>query len=475
MRQKLNDACALANRQRQAKNVLRRKLMVECKGERERFEKILERTRRKIQHRKNIRRKKNEKKFMSCRLKQERQKIQDEIPSAAWEMVKDLNIFEREKVEPEPLKGPMVCSTDLELSKEEIAFLTKGSKFMLRNKLDRTEYNTEIEKVIAKQSYGACEDEDEMELTGEKRDKSIEKKIEKVETESRLIYNKENKLLDMGNLRASDYKFNRFIHLPRPEKAEKETLHDIRRRVMRKVFDNLTKDDTKKRKTDERKREKEKVDSNLTREEEIGLKRLKKRVKEGDVIITETDKSKKFCVMKKDQYILSGQKHTAKDSVVTIEQARKIQKIVNGHSGWLANIFQYGENWHHSERVVSSMIDNSESIAPLYLLIKDHKNWSETSGEPPPSRPVCSGNSGMNKQLSEIVSHILESLAHSIEGADIDSTGELLLEIRELNKRREKKSCEEIPGEMNIRSKREEKKMKRENSVKTLRERELKN
>ena len=140
-------------------------------------------------------------------------------------------------------------------------------------------------------------------------------------------------------------------------------------------------------------------------------------------------------------------KHNGKDKVVSVERARKIHKSVNGHSKWLANIFQYGIIWRQSDRVLNSMMDHSESIAPLYLLIKDHKGWTENSGEAPPSRPVCSGNSGMNKHLSEIVSHVLEPLAHSIDGADIESTGELLHEIRELNKKRKEDKCCEIEKE----------------------------
>ena len=53
------------------------------------------------------------------------------------------------------------------------------------------------------------------------------------------------------------------------------------------------------------------------------------------------------------------------------------------------------------------MTENSESVAPLYLLIKDQKGWTEDSNAPPPSRPVCSGNRGFNKHLSELVSLIL--------------------------------------------------------------------
>ena len=61
------------------------------------------------------------------------------------------------------------------------------------------------------------------------------------------------------------------------------------------------------------------------------------------------------------------------------------------------------------------MLDGSESVAPLYLLIKDHKGWLESSNTPPPSRPVCSRIRGFNKHLSELVSPILEPITHLIK------------------------------------------------------------
>ena len=79
------------------------------------------------------------------------------------------------------------------------------------------------------------------------------------------------------------------------------------------------------------------------------------------------------------------------------------------------------------------MTGRGEVVAPLYLLIKDHKGWSFEGGTPPPSRPVCSGNKGFNRHISEILSLILEPLGHAIGGQDIDSTGGLLAAIGDLN------------------------------------------
>ena len=160
------------------------------------------------------------------------------------------------------------------------------------------------------------------------------------------------------------------------------------------------------------------------------MKSLKSRVQSGELVLTETDKSKRFCLLTKSQYESLGAKHIMKDEEITPIQLSKLQRVVNMHSEWLAMIFNVGENWNQNDRVSSSMQDWSESVAPLYLLIKDHKGWSEETGTPPPSRPVCSGNRGFNKHLSELVSLILEPLSHAMEGGDVNSTGAFLDQVK---------------------------------------------
>ena len=46
--------------------------------------------------------------------------------------------------------------------------------------------------------------------------------------------------------------------------------------------------------------------SNLTESEINGMRSLKARVKSGEIVITETDKSKRFSILTKEQYRKSG-------------------------------------------------------------------------------------------------------------------------------------------------------------------------
>ena len=57
--------------------------------------------------------------------------ILKDIPSNISEIVKETTIFQSD-LTPEPADGPMVCDSKISLSPEEIAFLKRGPRYMLR-------------------------------------------------------------------------------------------------------------------------------------------------------------------------------------------------------------------------------------------------------------------------------------------------------------------------------------------------------
>ena len=72
-----------------------------------------------------------------------------------------------------------------------------------------------VKKMITKQTLGSLNEEDEdIEDKGNAEDRKLDERIRKEEARMRMAYDKTTKGLDLGNLRASDYKFNKFIHLP---------------------------------------------------------------------------------------------------------------------------------------------------------------------------------------------------------------------------------------------------------------------
>ena len=100
----------------------------------------------------------------------------------------------------------------------------------------------------------------------------------------------------------------------------------------------------------------------------------------------------------------------------------------------LCKVFTIGEAHKHIDRVRSLKITLSLSVAPMYLLFKDHKGWSLETGTPPPSRPVVSAGSGQNDHMSEIISNLLEPVVKTWAGGmEKESTGDVLALIDEIN------------------------------------------
>ena len=87
--------------------------------------------------------------------------------------------------------------------------------------------------------------------------------------------------------------------MPKAESVDRESKHEVRRNMMLEVFSKAT------RKKFNNKGEKgmnKKIESNLSKLEQDGLKSLQKRVNNNEIIVTETDKSRRFCVLTVTQY-----------------------------------------------------------------------------------------------------------------------------------------------------------------------------
>ena len=175
--------------------------------------------------------------------------------------------------------------------------------------------------------------------------------------------------------------------------------------------------------------------SNLTENEERGLSSLTKRINNGEIMVATSDKSGRFVVLKTEQYIRSGLKHTTQDQEIGPEELKRIQTVLNSHTKWLKNIFNIGATWGHEDRFAKNLTEGGEQACPMSCLIKDHKGWRFSDTTPdPPSRPVIAGNCGINRCLSELLSLVIEPITSRMNGDAIDSTGDMLGKIHKLNK-----------------------------------------
>ena len=74
---------------------------------------------------------------------------------------------------------------------------------------------------------------------------------------------------------------------------------------------------------------------------------MKKRVADGKIIVCQTDKSGRLCVMPMELYIEAGEgdTHVSKDMVLNDKFVRGTQKKLNGHVSMWIKCLNMGGNW----------------------------------------------------------------------------------------------------------------------------------
>ena len=171
---------------------------------------------------------------------------------------------------------------------------------------------------------------------------------------------------------------------------------------------------------------------NLSNKENAALKKLQKRIKNNEVVVTPTDKSGRFSIMTHKQYIEAGNVHTIKDCPISWDGVRYLKNQVNSHMWWLARIWSYSKHTD-PDRMLNNLTVAGIDLPEMYLLTKDHKQWSVDSKKPVPTRPVLSGNCAINTHLSEMISELVEPMVLESNGAEVQSSEEVLAALDEIN------------------------------------------
>ena len=121
-------------------------------------------------------------------------------------------------------------------------------------------------------------------------------------------------------------------------------------------------------------------------------------------MIATSDKSNRFVVLKKSQYINSGEKHVSGDQEIQANDIKQFQDLLNAHTSWIVDIFSVCSSWGQEERMHRNTIEKGEQSCPMVCLLKDHKGWVfDEKNQDPPSRPVVAGNVGINRNISEVL------------------------------------------------------------------------
>ena len=256
------------------------------------------------------------------------------------------------------------------------------------------------------------------------------------EVKSRSVFDAEKKTVDFRKSRCTDVKHNGKIYLPGPLPSNLESELEMRRVAWGAGYDQHVASIVDEEGVSE---------DNLTAEEARGLKSLKEKVRDGKLVIVQTDKSSRFAVMTLEEYEMAGKKHTAKDELVEQEYVIRNEAQINGHMSMLLKTLMVGKNWGHEDRTRATKITHSLAVAPMYILFKDHKLWTVDMGTAPPSRPVASAGSGANDNMSETISQALEPVANIWRGGmEANSTCDVIDKIESMNESNKDKKLEEI-------------------------------
>ena len=334
------------------------------------------------------------------------------------EGMKSLSAFNAEKYERLEKKETRVHKIgDIELTREEEMILKRNPKFSIPMRLEEDTINKEMEKAFSLMRMELREEEGAEEREKETDEKEMQRKEE--ESKMRQVYDPLEKRYDEGKRRVTDLEECSRVVLPKPLSVIRETEIEMRREAHTTVYQEYRREFCNK--DGEQKK-------NLTEEEQIGLKRIQKRIKDGDLVVLKTDKSGKMSVTDRDNYVQMGQEHVKNDKIITREEVKKTDKVMNEHSAAWCNMWGTGKHHGQEDRILSSKMTRSENTAKLYLTHKDHKK------EPGKTRPIGTANCSNTRGFANCVSDLLEALANCEENSyEVISSEDLLSSTKEHN------------------------------------------
>ena len=135
-------------------------------------------------------------------------------------------------------------------------------------------------------------------------------------------------------------------------------------------------------------------ESNLTKSQKLGLNKLKKRVKNKEIVCFQTDKSGSISVDTPENYVESMKEHLEGTIPSTEEEYVKTEKLLNAHTMTWSRIMKF------NKKVANNFVTENNEIPPLYGLRKDHKTIPAGDEEKgPPQRPVCGAVVASNYRL----------------------------------------------------------------------------
>jgi hypothetical protein len=184
--------------------------------------------------------------------------------------------------------------------------------------LNLENFKTELEKCVIKAKW-----EKQRELRKQEEQNCKDENDEPKEVPKESVNDKRN-TIHFRDLKATDLKNNKRIIMPNLDDDDEEIRRNNVKKELEIVFVNHMKEHCDKFGNV--------IENNLTEKQVKAIKTLKCKMKEEELVCFETDKTGKFALDTKANYIKKMEKHMKNDEIITMKEVRKIEKELNEHA-----------------------------------------------------------------------------------------------------------------------------------------------
>ena len=256
-----------------------------------------------------------------------------------------------------------------------------------------------------------------------------EEQEERSPTEPKPFFNDETKTFDASNIQNCDVPFRKRVGIPECAEVTTEARLTLCKESLNKVLK-------------EYKVNQESAGNNLTKQQNKGLGKLKRRIKNKEIVCFQTDKSGSMSVDTPGNYIESMQPHLEGTIPSTEEEYTRTEKLLNAHMQTWCRIMKF------DKRVARNYVTENNEIPPLYGLRKDHKDVPTGEEEKgPPQRPVCGAVVASNYRMSHFISSILQPVIQQAKHP-CSSTEDMLSRVKLVNETVDLTNC--VIGSMDV-------------------------
>ena len=218
-----------------------------------------------------------------------------------------LEELDKELKEDKPDENKACVLGGIEISKAEEEVLYIPPNHATYPKINMEDIKTELEKCMIKCKWGNIRDLTENEENNKKKDLGEENDDSSVKV-SEKVWDQEKKSLNLGNLRATDFRNNKRVFIPKLDDDEDEINRNFVKNELIKVVEKYKNENCDKYGNI--------IENNLDPKKIKTIKELKNRIKEEKLVLYETDKTGKFTLDTLKNYNNKMDKHIKDDKLI---------------------------------------------------------------------------------------------------------------------------------------------------------------